>query len=584
MKKLLKIAICSVLFVLPLSTFAQVEERVVQYDSNIEVMADSSMVVTETIQVISAADQIQHGIYRDFPIAYKDSRGQRYFVSFDVLEIKRDGESEPYHIERSGNGLRVYIGDADVLVPVGPHTYSIKYKTDRHLGFFEDHDELYWNVTGNGWSFPIDSATATVKLPNGVDKENISAILYTGTQGSTAQNGTSDTGASVVRFASTQPLEPNEGLTIVVGWPKGVVTPPTASQNFWAEVKANLDYIVGFLGLLVILVYYFYFWNKRGRDPKKGTIIAQYEPPQGFSPAFLRFVRRMGNDSKSLAAAIINLGVKGELSIKENKGFLKKTTYTLTKISGSSTQAKLSEDEVVLKDKLFSSEGTITLEKSNAVAISAMRESFYEALTAQAGSKYFAKNISIAIFGIALSIMAFTGAIAAAASVRYDVTSFLPFVFWPFLVISLIVINIVFGLLIRAYTLEGRKLVDEIEGFKLFLSVTEKDRLAFHNPPEQTSQLFEKMLPYALALDVEHEWAKQFASVFAGLKDQGVNYIPAWYLGSSISNFNANSFASEIGSTFSGVVSSASTPPGSSSGSSGGFSGGGGGGGGGGGW
>jgi uncharacterized membrane protein len=117
----------------------------------------------------------------------------------------------------------------------------------------------------------------------------------------------------------------------------------------------------------------------------------------------------------------------------------------------------------------------------------------------------------------------------------------------------------------------------------LFLRVTEKDRLAFHNPPERTPELFEKMLPYALALDVEHEWSGQFADVFARLKEQGVNYAPLWYYG-SITNFSPDDLATSVGKNFTGVVSSSSTPPGSSSGFSGGSSGGGGGGGGGGGW
>jgi uncharacterized membrane protein len=144
------------------------------------------------------------------------------------------------------------------------------------------------------------------------------------------------------------------------------------------------------------------------------------------------------------------------------------------------------------------------------------------------------------------------------------------------------VLHIVFGWLLKAYTLEGRKLADEIEGFKLFLSVTEKDRLNFHNPPEKTPQLFEKMLPFALALGVEHKWAEQFAEVFARLKEQGVAYSPVWFHG-TFGSFNPTSFSSSVGNNFTGAVAAAATPPGSSSGFSGG-SGGGGGGGGGGGW
>jgi uncharacterized membrane protein len=156
-------------------------------------------------------------------------------------------------------------------------------------------------------------------------------------------------------------------------------------------------------------------------------------------------------------------------------------------------------------------------------------------------------------------------------------------IFWIAVALMLLAVNITFGVLMKAYTPDGRKLADEIEGFKLFLSVTEKDRLAFHNPPDKTPELFEKMLPFALALGVEHKWAEQFAEVFERFKQQGKEYAPIWYHG-SLAHFTPTAFASDIGNTFSGVVASSSTPPGSGSGFGGGGVGGGGGGGGGGGW
>lgn len=582
MKRLL-IAIIGIL-ILPVITNAQVpEERILSYHSDIEVLADASVVVKETIQVFSTGDQIRRGIYRDFPIAYKDRSGHRYLVGFDLVEVKRDGSPEPYHIQRSGNGLRIYVGEEDVFIPLGEHQYELTYKTDRQIGFFQDHDELYWNVTGNGWVFPIESATAQVNLPGNLSKDQIKATLYTGPEGSTAQDGVwtiNDQG--VINFATTLPLASYEGLTIVVGWPKGIVVAPTAAENFWATVRGNLDYIIGGIGFLIVLAYYFYVWNKRGRDPKKSTIVAQYESPQGLSPALLRFVSRMGSDDRAFAAAIINMGVKGALSVTEEKGFLKKTKFTLSKKTGK-LKSDLSAEEQILLDKFFADGDSIKLETKNATKISKIKGEFVDSLKVQAGKKYFSKNGWAVVIGLVLSVLVLAATIIAASSIRYGVDSFLEILFWPALILVLVATNITFGWLLRAFTVEGRKLVDEIEGFKLFLSVTEKDRLAFHNPPEPTPELFEKMLPYALALDVEHKWAQQFASVFDRLKEQGVNYAPVWYYG-SIANFSPESLASSMESTFVGVVSSSSTPPGSSSGFSGGGSGGGGGGGGGGGW
>ncbi len=583
MIKFFKISLCAILLTFPLLTSAQTQERILSYDSKIEVKADSSMIVTETIKVISAHQQINHGIYRDFPIAYKDQLGHRYQVGFELLDAKRDGMAEQYHIERGGNGLRIYIGKKDTLVPLGEQEYVLTYKTDRQLGFFQDHDELYWNVTGNGWVFPIDSATATIKLPNDIPKEKITTALYTGRQGSTAKDGMATvTGNSVAEFKTTRPLGPNEGLTIAVGWPKGYITPPTKAQNLWAGLKANSDYIVGILGFLLVLAFYLYMWNKHGRDPKKGTIIPYYEPPCGFSPGLLRFINRMGNDNRAFASAIIDLGVRNKLTVTEVKGLFWSKTYTLTKKS-EAPQIELPKEEQILMDEFFSGADSYKLEKENATETLKIREKFADSLKEQAGRQFFSRNILVVVGGALLSLGVVALAIISAVFVRFSVDSLLPIMFWPIFILAMVAVNIIFAWLMRAYTLEGRKLADEIEGFKWFLTVTEKDRLNFHNPPEKTPELFEKILPYALALDVEHQWAQQFAEVFARLDNRGVKYAPLWYYG-SLTHFSANDFASTVGKSFTGAVAAASTPPGSGSGFSGGGSGGGGGGGGGGGW
>jgi uncharacterized membrane protein len=149
----------------------------------------------------------------------------------------------------------------------------------------------------------------------------------------------------------------------------------------------------------------------------------------------------------------------------------------------------------------------------------------------------------------------------------------------------LIILNCLFFHLLKAPTLQGRRVMDQMEGFKLYLSVAEKERLEMFHPPKKTPELFEKYLPYALALDVENEWSEQFAEVLARAQAEGRAYSPVWYHGSSWDSFSPSRFSDTLGSSFAGAIASASTAPGSSSGSGGGgFSGGGGGGGGGSGW
>jgi len=139
---------------------ARAEEHVLSYDAQVAIAQDGGLDVVETIRVRAEGDQIRRGIYRDFPTDYHDARGHHYRVGFTLVGISRDGRPEPHHTETMSNGVRIYIGSADVLLDPGEYAYELHYRTTRQLGFFADHDELYWNVTGNGWVFPISLARA----------------------------------------------------------------------------------------------------------------------------------------------------------------------------------------------------------------------------------------------------------------------------------------------------------------------------------------------------------------------------------------------------------------------------------------
>ena len=147
------------------ATGAVADERILSFDSDIRIHGDGGMAVTETIRVNAENVEIRRGIFRDFPTDYRDPLGNHYRVLFEVTGVTRDGAPEPFFTESRSNGTRVYIGDRDRLLPPGEHVYVLSYATDRQIGFFADHDELYWNVTGNGWGFPIDRASAHVALP-----------------------------------------------------------------------------------------------------------------------------------------------------------------------------------------------------------------------------------------------------------------------------------------------------------------------------------------------------------------------------------------------------------------------------------
>ena len=378
---------------------AAASERILSFSSAITVDPDASMLVTETIKVVSSGDQIKRGIYRDFPTTYKDRAGNTYVVGFMIQAVARDGKPEAHHTEALSNGIRVYMGQKEVLLPPGEHTYTLSYRTDRQIGFFKDHDELYWNVTGNGWIFPIETAAATVLLPPGVPADGITLAGYTGPTGATGQNFTAalaPDGKAV--FKTTRRLNANEGLTLVVSWPKGFVREPTPREKAVHFLKNNLTLLAAVIGFGVLLLYYLLAWFAAGRDPARGTIMPIYTPPDNLSPAAMRFMAEMGYDDKVFAAAVIDMAVKGFLSIHETD-----KTVTLTKIEGPST---LSAEEKKIAVQFFQSNSSIALERKNHARIAAAQNALRTSLTLTFEKTHFVTNRRAFITGVAISAAA----------------------------------------------------------------------------------------------------------------------------------------------------------------------------------
>lgn len=545
------------------------QEHILSYDSDITVNTDSTMTVKETIKVFAAGQQIKHGIYRDFPTRYSDIYGNKYKVGFNVVEVYCDGAPEDYFTESLSNGVRVYVGKKNQFVSIGTHTYSISYVTNRQLGFFDDHDELYWNVTGNGWAFPIDSAKATVRLPKDIPVKSVRLDGFTGAYGSTAKNLTKNVEKSgLIVFATNTALGGREGLSIVISWPKGYIAEPTTGQRISYFIRDNIAEFIAAVGFLVVLAYYLIAWFLVGRDPPKGTIIPLYHPPDGFSPEEVRYIMEMGSDNRTFTSAVVNMAVKGRLVI-EQAG----ETFLLR--SKEIDEKSLNEVERAIALQIFSGGSPVKVEQNNWETFKAAKDSMSGLLEKSFKKRFFFTNTGYFVIGLL-------------ASVAFVIGSFTVFeeisVAFVFIITLITGLNILFCYLMKAPTVVGRKVMDKIEGFKLFLSVAEKTRMNVENPPEMTPKLFEKYLPYALALGVEQKWCERF-SEFLAKAGSGGEYTPAWYYGPSWSSANFGGFTSSLGKSFSSAISSASTAPGSSSGDGGGgFSGGGGGGGGGGGW
>jgi len=615
----------------------QAAERIIRFHADIDVNADGSMGVTETITVRAEGRNIKRGIYRDLPTTYRDSMGRRTVVAYTDFAITRDGAPEPFHRKSVSNGIRIYIGDKNVHLKTGEYTYTLFYRTDRQLGFFDDHDELYWNVTGNGWAFPIDAASATVGLPESVPGAEMVLEAYTGPQGAKGRDFEAALDInSAAQFRTTRALGPNEGLSIVVSWPKGHVVEPSARERVEWVLADNAGFVAGAAGLAVLLLYYGVSWIRVGRDPEPGIVIPRYTPPKGYSPASMRFVRRMGYDDKTFSAALVNLAVKGKLIIHDDDG-----DYVLEKRAGG---GKLAAGEAALMRHLFTAGNQLTLKQFNHKTIKSAIRAHSNSLEADYEKRYFKNNALYTVLGIVISVMTLAAAVLMTPNIP-EMAGATFMVVWlsgwtfgvfalsravvmawknadgivgvsgalfitlfavPFFggeiagivflaktagvaivvtLLMLIFVNWLFYQLMKAPTRLGRKLLDQVEGFYDYLVVAESDELRFKHPPEKTPELFEQYLPYAMALEVEDIWGDKFSDVIARAQRDGSYSQPSWYRGSSWRSHSVGSFSSSLGSTLSTTVSSSSSAPGSSSGSSGGgSSGGGGGGGGGGGW
>lgn len=554
------------------------EERITFFKSDITIRKDATMLVTETIDVVSTGKQILRGIVREFPTSYRWRGLTNYVVGFDVKSVTLNGHSVAYRMENAANGRMIYVGSQDRFIPEGKHSYTITYETNRQIGFFDKHDELYWNVTGNGWRLPIDKVETRVQLPNGTPIEK--AIAWAGFAGQKDQNYTYEIDGNVVTFVTKDRLHSFQGLTIAVAFAKGFVIKPTFMQDVHWFLCNNALIVIIVLGLLLLLLVIIWGTISAYNTNKPGTIIPLFAPPKGMSPSEVGFMKAMKFKHQLLAADVVDLAVRGFITIDKNTA----GDYVL-KLKPQGIPGKSSLDvsryDIKLLSELFKKKETRTIAKDFDMTqeLEICRKLIDEEVAnyITAAGYFWAASFAMGLCVSLASIIAFIG--------------------FQFIEVLMVWGNVALWFVIgssnglyKVYTKDGRKLQDEIDGFKLYLQTAELDRMELAGtPPTKTPELYEKFLPYAIALGVEKQWTKQFASLFKDLETKKQPYYPVWYAGR---DFYGGTFSSGFSSSFARSIVSASNPPGSSSGfggSGGGFggggsSGGGGGGGGGGGW
>lgn len=521
------------------------------------------LIFEETIEY-DFGDASRHGIYRDIPEVY-DRDGGSYNYHLDILGVWRDNNPEPYEVSRSGGNVDIKIGDADKTI-TGPHTYAIRYATDRALNFFEDHSELYWNAVGNGWQVPIEKASIEFNYLDEIKPESVRTDCFTGPYGSTERDCEMATTTAGSRFEATRVLQPYEGMTVVWGFSGGKDFP---APTTWDKVKMLLaDNFALFLPFIVFAIMFWRWWTK-GKDAKLNTIIPEYEPPRGFTPAIIGAAMTTGSvPDRTVTATIIDLARRGFLKIKfgEKKGlFGTSQTFTFVR-QKQGENIGLQDYEQTIFSGLFKGGDEQSVDDLKDGKFYSTVATFKSQVTKQIDAKkLFDRNPALVRgsyigAGIAFGFMA-----------NFFLTSnFLGFA----CAIASGVIIAVFGWVMPRRTPEGTQVLTDIEGFKWFLSVTEKDRMDFHNAPERTPEQFQELLPYAIVFGVENKWAAQFASM---------NIPPPDWATGNVSTMNVVMLASSLNSLHSSASAAAFSPPSSAGGGGSGFSGGGSGGGGGGG-
>ena len=622
-------------------------ERITSFHSDITIAENADVTITETIKVFANGDAIKRGIFRALPIV-RNINGRKESVYYKIIAVEKDGVKEPYHTKKEGGIFTIYIGNKDNQLASVFYTYKIVYQTQDQIGKFKGYDEFYWNVNGTDWSFPIEDIQATIHLPKNADI--IQNSCYTGVEGSKEQNCTSKKISSTQIQFNAENLDQHENLTIAVGFKAGVLKEPSGFSKWinrnWPSFSLV---IVGFY----LLFFYYNNWRKYGRDPEKPIVIPQFNAPNNLSPASLGYIDTGKFDANLVTANLVDLSIKGFVDIDEvkdiKKTFLSKM-FILQKLEVENNN--LQGDQKRLLKKIFGKEKEVSVNGTYNSKIKKAVEDFENFIIKE--NKIFVENISNKkIVYKAIKIMLttfFLGLIISSlitwsfqtlliASViilfaslfatilvltweegnkliffvvlMFSMTFILPMFFmafadsddittfesncFKFLIFGIISI-LIFRYLINKPSEEKVKIESEIDGFKMYLSAAEENLLKFHNPPEMTSDVYEKFLPYAIVFGVEGIWGKRFRDKLQETIDSAQPYENVQYnfgysfAGAFTSTLNettvvpVSSGSSYSSSGSSGSSSSYSGGSSSSGSSGGGSSGGDGGGGGGGGW
>ena len=544
----------------PVSPPAAAQERswrIEDFHADIRVLESGAIEVTETIR--PRFNGSYNGIQRTIPVEYRINEF-RYKLRPSVEAVTdADGNPLRYESTRDGDYLntKIWIPDAADTV----RTVRLSYGVTNGLRFFEAdedegeegiveaYDELYWNVTGTEWPVPIETASATVRLPEAVG--GVRAHAFTGGYGATGRDATVDVTGTRIDVRTDRPLDFREGLTIGVGWNAGVVQRPTAVDRAGMYLLDNWPLFLPFF----VLAFMYRRWNERGRDPEIRSIEPRYEPPADLTPAEVGVIIDNRADLRDITATLIDLAVRGHLTIGERE----KKDYLFERRDN--PDDRLAPHESALLRAVFGGRRTRRL--------SDLRDRFYKDLP-ELKSKLLATLIEHGVYtasptivagkyvglGFLVGIVIFFGGLLAQAVFPLAMGAVLG------AAISSALIIVGFGLFMPARTKRGTELLRQVKGFEEFLTRVDSDR---YRRKITGPEMFEKCLPYAMALGVAAQWSRAFGDLY--------REPPDWYHGHALSTFNSHILVSNLNHMSAETHSVMQSAPRSAQGSS--FSGGG---------
>ncbi len=577
---LIRSALAALLYI-AVAHAATAAEVINSFNQTITVDRSGSLQIIETIAVNAEGKAIRRGIFRDYPLDFENAAGRKKRVDFSVISVERDGQPEEWRQEGIDGGTRIYIGRPDkdgktFSLDRGKHTFRITYKTDRQFRFFDDYDELYWNVTGNGWQFPILKASATIVLPDGVKSQRLA--YFTGVANATGGDATAVQLADKIIFSTTRSLAKGEGLTVSVMLPKGSIVVPDDAPALTMTAA---------LGLFVIVVYHLLAWRRARRDPSPKVLVPVWDPPENVSPAVANYIDNKGFPNgvgTAISAALLGLAVKGYVKLDDLGERL------LVHSTGKPPSEALDNSELVLMNAIGPRDPLVFDRKNDAEA-RRVAWLFRKVIERDHEGRYFKSNASylggsLLLTLAALGVVSMSGRDSGGFAMTLvfglfalmigGLTTFLHrrgvsrrtrlsaiwclvFLFgfcalmfivatasdrsWTVrsegmllagLIMAIVGANFVFVPLVETWTKLGARTIGQIEGLRQYLSLVDEGRMVVQDDVRMSPEHFERLLPYAVALGVEKKWSQVFetwitkaAGKVAG-PEQASSYQPTW--------------------------------------------------------